>query len=105
MLFSIETGKVGDFTASINTGWYTVTFDTPYASGVVPLVFVQIQTRNGEDTPGLRLRNISNTGFEVRMDELIMNNSKSTVEGDLGKFSGSGDHPNAETLAWIAINN
>lgn len=103
MLFSIQTGKVPNFTAALNTGWYQVTFNTPFASGVVPNVFAQIQTRNGEDTPGLRLRNVSNTGFEVRMDELILNNANSSTKGSLGKFSGSGDHPNAETLGWMAV--
>ncbi|MEM1319209.1 MAG: hypothetical protein AAGG75_03080 [Bacteroidota bacterium] len=103
MNFSIQTGTVENFTNSIQEGWYAVTFQTPYADGVTPLVFTQIQTRNGEDTPGLRLRNISNAGFEVRMDELIMNNTSSSTQGDLGKISGPGKHPNAETLAWLAV--
>ena len=103
MSFSIQTGSVDKFTASLNEGWYTVNFETPFNEGVVPLVFAQIQTRNGEDTPGLRLKNISNSGFEVRMDEIIVNNATSSTQGELGKVKGSGDHPNAETLGWMAI--
>ncbi len=103
MKFQIQTGKVDNFTASINEGWYTVNFETAFDERSVPVVFAQIQTRNGEDTPGLRLKNISNTSFEVRMDELIMNKSNSSKVGDLGTFKGPGDHPNAETLGWVAI--
>ena len=103
MALLVQTGQVSDFTASINTGWYDITFKTPFASGVVPVVFAQIQTRNGKDTPGLRLRNVSNTGFQVRMDEVIQNNTTSSKIGDLGEINGNGDHPHAETLGWMAI--
>ncbi len=103
MTLSIQTGKVTEFTASTSTGWYTVTFETAFAEGTVPQVFAQIQTRNGQDTPGLRLKNISNTSFDVRMDELITSNVTSSIVGDLGTVKGSGDHPNAETLGWLAI--
>lgn len=103
MTFSVQSGKVDNFTAAINSGWYTVEFDPAFPSNVVPVVFAQIQTRNGQDTPGLRLRNISNSSFEVRMDEIISSNAKSSTLGELGTLSSKGDHPNAEILGWMAI--
>ncbi len=103
MTFSIQTGTVSNFTASIEEGWYTVNFTPAFEAGVTPLVFAQIQTRNGADTPGLRLQNITNTSFEVRMDEIITHNATSSTLGELGTLEGAGAHPNAETLAWMAI--
>ena len=103
MTFSIQTGKVTDFTASRVTGWYTVTFDTPFADKAVPVVFAQIQTLNGGNTPGLRLQNITNSSFQVRMDEVIMSGTTSSTKGDLGKVEGDGEHPYGETLGWVAI--
>jgi len=105
MGMSIKTGSVESFTASINSGWYTVEFDTPFTDGTVPQVFAQIQTRKGSDSPGLRIKSVSNTSFDVRMEEVIVSNATSTVVGDLGTVKGSGDHPNAETLGWMAIAN
>jgi len=103
MTFSIQTGTVSEFTASRATDWYTVKFETPFADKVVPVVFAQIQTRNGGDTPGLRLQNITNSSFQVRMDEVIMSGATSATKGDLGKVESDGEHPYAETLGWVAI--
>jgi len=101
MALTIQSGKVDNFTASINTGWQTVNFPTAFPT--TPLVFAQIQTFGGADTPGLRLKNITNSSFDVRMDEIVSHNATSSTLGDLGKIQGSGDHPNAETLGWMAI--
>ena len=103
MAFSIQTGTVSNFTASLVTGWYTVEFETPFADGVVPVVFAQTQTRNGGNTPGLRLQNITNSNFQVRMDEVLMSGTTSSTKGDLGKVESDGEHPYAETLGWVAI--
>lgn len=103
MTFSIQTGTVENFTASINEGWYTVKFTTPFNEKTVPNVFAQIQTRNGADTPGLRLQNVTNEGFEVRMDEVIASNATSSEKGALGRIESDNQHPNAETLAWMAV--
>lgn len=106
MTVSIQTGKVDNFTASRDTGWYAVTFKNPFPEGIVPTVFTQVQTYNGADTPGVRLRKITNTGFEVIMNEIIMYGAtatKDSVVTELGKVSSDGVHPHAETLAWMAI--
>lgn len=98
---SIQTGTVENFTNSISDGWYRVSFTTKFTSA--PLVFAQIQTHEGIDTPGLRLQNVTNDGFDVRMDELVMSNAVSAKLGNLGKLSGPGLHPYGETLGWMAI--
>ena len=103
MSLSIQTGIVENFTASRETGWYQVTYPFAFDSDAQVVAFAQIQTRNGQDTPGLRLRNVNNEGFEVRMDELIGSNVTSSTVGDLGTVKTSGDHPNAETLGWMAL--
>lgn len=97
----IQTGSVENFTNSISDGWYRVTFTTVFDS--TPIVFAQIQSFEGIDTPGLRLQNVSTTGFDVRMDELVMSNAQSAKLGNMGKLSGPGLHPYPETLGWMAI--
>lgn len=98
---SIQTGTVTNFTASRKTGWYRVDF--PHAFPSTPVVFAQVQTFNGPDTPGIRIQNVSPTGFEVRMDELQASGATSSTQGNLGRFLSDGIHPNAETLGWLAI--
>lgn len=98
---SIQTGTVPHFTASRQTGWLRVFFPQPFST--TPVVIAQVQTFVGSDSPGLRLQNVTNEGFEVMMYELQASRATSTVVGDLGKVLSDGVHPNAETLGWIAI--
>ncbi|MCE7991802.1 MAG: hypothetical protein HEP71_07475 [Roseivirga sp.] len=99
--FKVQIGTVENFTTA-DYDWQTVEFSPAFPDGVIPQVFVQIQTFGGEDIPGLRLQNISNTGFQVSMREAYMSNTTSSVVGDLGIIQGNG-HPNEETLAWMAV--
>ncbi len=101
MNLSIQSGTVTNFTASRKTGWHQVNFPQPFPS--TPVVFAQTQTYRGGDTPGIRIQNVSTTGFEVRMDELQAHGATSSVQGNLGKFVADGVHPNPETLGWMAI--
>lgn len=98
---SIQTGQVPNFTASRQTGWFKVNF--PHAFASTPVVFAQVQTFNGQDTPGIRIQNVSSTGFEVRMNELRASGATSSTQGNLGLFLSDGVHPKAETLGWLAI--
>jgi len=101
MNISIQTGKVPNFTASRQTGWFAVNF--PSAFSTVPTVYAQIQTFRGPDSPGIRIQNVTEHGFEVRMDELFASGSTSSTQGSLGTFSSDGRHPAPEILGWIAI--
>ncbi len=101
MNISIQSGKVNRFSASRKSGWFTVNFPNEFST--VPTVFAQIQTYNGPDTPGIRIKNVTARSFDVRMDELIANGSTSSIQGNLGLFSADGGHPNPEILGWIAV--
>jgi len=101
MNLSIQSGTVSNFKASRRTGWQKVSFPHPFSS--TPVVFAQIQTYKGPDTPGIRIQNVSTTGFEVRMDELQAHGAVSSIQGKLGKFVADGIHPNPEILGWMAI--
>ncbi len=101
MNFSIQSGSVTNFSASRRTGWHKVTFPNTFSS--TPVVLAQTQTYKGADTPGIRIQNVSTSGFEVRMDELQAHGATSSTQGNLGKFMADGVHPNPETLGWIAI--
>jgi hypothetical protein len=102
MSFQIQSGTVDNFTAA-GDDWYSVTFDTPFAEDATVVIQAQIQTYAGPDYPGLRLKKVSNTGFEVCMKEMYQSGATSSVAGDLGTVKGDGSHPNAETLGWIAV--
>lgn len=68
-------------------------------------LFAQIQTYNGADTPDVRVRNISNTSFEVTMNELVATNVTSEFAGritQLGSVVADGKHA-SETLGWMAL--
>lgn len=102
MGLNIQSGKVENFTTA-GSDWYQVVFKTPFDATSNVIINAQIQTYAGVDTPGLRLQNVSPLGFEVCMKELRESYASSSVVGDLGTFKGSGTHPNAETLGWVAI--
>ena len=101
MNFSIQSGTVPNFTASRKTGWFRVSFPKPFTS--TPVVFAQTQTYGGPDTPGVRIQNVTNDGFDVRMDELRASGATSSTQGNLGVFLADGVHPGVEKLGWIAV--
>ena len=73
------------------TGFTRVDCAHPFAE--TPVVIAMVQSFNGEDTPGLRLREVSRTGFEIRMNELVNRGNP------LGPISGH----TTETIAWVAL--
>ncbi len=70
---------------STNQNFVNVTFSSPFPSA--PVVVAQAVTRNGGQAITRRVRNVTTTGFQVRVQE---------EEGN------DGTH-NAETIHWIAI--
>ena len=38
-----------------------------------------VQTFNGPDNPGVRLADVTTTGFKIRMNELVANGGKETL--------------------------
>jgi len=69
-----------------------VTFPTPFPEGSNVIVIPMVQTFNGADTPGLRMTDVSITGFKIRMNELV------------GKHQclSDGNH-STETIGWVAF--
>ncbi|MFP5271765.1 lamin tail domain-containing protein [Coleofasciculus sp.] len=70
--------------------WHTVEFDPPFPGDTQVAVIPMTQTYNGQETPGLRIRNVTSEGFEIRFDEIV-------AQG----HSADGAHLD-ETVAWIA---
>ncbi len=73
-----------------NNTWQTVTFDPAMNDSKDHIAFAQVQSYNGAQTPGLRIRNVTHEGFEMRMDEVI--SSGETADGTHA----------AEDVSWIA---
>ncbi|MGM3306076.1 hypothetical protein ACSQ6I_08860 [Anabaena sp. WFMT] len=70
--------------------WHKVTFDLPFANNKKVVVIPMTQTYNGNGTPGLRIKNVTPLGFEIRFDELI----------GIGDIS-DGSHL-TEVVGWVA---
>ncbi|MFH9550982.1 hypothetical protein ACIBAH_26075 [Streptomyces sp. NPDC051445] len=93
----IQTGKV-DLrsddpieTSGGNTSTFTrVTFPSPFPPGSNVVVFPLTQTFNGPETPGIRVHDVTNTGFLIRLNEVYAGTTKS-----------DGKHT-TETIGWLA---
>ena len=84
---SVTTGNVfRDFT--------TVNFPTPFPEGAIVIVIPMVQTFRGPDTPGVRIGEVTNTGFKIRMNELVINRRGREALSD-------GNHT-TETIGWVA---
>lgn len=91
--FQLGSDDPSETTTGDTSTFYRVSFPTPFPNGEVPVVLVQTQTFNGEQTPGLRIAEVDASGFLVRMNEIV-------VQGD-GALS-DGSH-NDETIGYIAF--
>ncbi|MCX4672399.1 hypothetical protein OG453_38065 [Streptomyces sp. NBC_01381] len=67
-----------------------VNFPTPFPAGSDVIVQTTVQTFNGPETPGIRLHDVSVTGFLIRLNEIYG-----------GGVSADGKHT-AETIGWTA---
>jgi hypothetical protein len=68
-----------------------VTFPTPFPAGSDVIVLPLTQTFNGPETPGIRVHDVTETGFLIRLNEVNVNpNTKS-----------DGKHT-AEEVGWLA---
>lgn len=54
-----------------------VDFPTPFPAGSEVIVHASVQTFNAPDTPGLRIHDVSETGFLIRFNELYGAGTKS----------------------------
>ncbi|MFP3991074.1 hypothetical protein U9R90_27110 [Streptomyces sp. E11-3] len=75
-----------------NTSSFTqVTFPTPFPAGSKVNVIPMVQTFNGQETPGIRIAEVTPQGFLIRFNELVGG----------GKALSDGRHI-TETVGWIA---
>jgi hypothetical protein len=93
----IQTGKLqlnspnaAEVTASTST-FTQVTFPSPFPDNAAVIVVPFVQTFNGAETPGLRIADVTTTGFKIRFNELVGG----------GKAISDGTHT-YETVGWIA---
>ncbi|MFJ2153979.1 hypothetical protein ACIOHB_35125 [Streptomyces microflavus] len=79
-------------TAGGNTSTITqVTFPSPFPAGTKVIVLPLTQTFNGPETPGIRVHQVTERGFMIRLNEVNVNPS---VKSD-------GKHM-AEEIGWLA---
>jgi hypothetical protein len=62
---SVEEGEIGEVVADHN--WTPVTFEVPFTT--TPVVLATIKTENGGQSCHVDIRNLSTTGFEIRLEE------------------------------------
>lgn len=93
----IQTGKIdlksdnAIETVGGNTSTFTrVTFPTPFPPGSSVVVLPLTQTFNGPETPGIRVHDVTTTGFLIRLNEVYAGATKS-----------DGKHT-TETIGWLA---
>lgn len=78
-------------TSGGNTSTFTrVTFPSPFPPGSNVVVLPLTQTFNGPETPGIRIHDVTNTGFLIRLNEVYAGATKS-----------DGKHT-TETIGWLA---
>lgn len=76
----------------------SVTFPTPFPSNSKVMVIPQVQTFRGPDTPGVRITDVTTTGFKIRMNELVVYSHSG------GSHALSSDHGHTtEVIGWIAL--
>ncbi len=73
--------------------FHQVNFPSPFPGGTTPVVIPFVQTFNGCNTPGVRIAEVTNTGFKFRMNEVVVDVKKSLSDG----------HHKEETIGYIAF--
>lgn len=79
--------------------WRKVDFRPPFCTKCI-VVIPMAQTHRGPDTPGLRIRNVTSAGFEIRYDEVFYSRD---LGGAPGPFGSNGNHPKSEDVGWVAF--
>lgn len=94
---SIKVSSPGSPVTTTDTSSFTtVSFPTPFPKGSNVIVIPMVQTFEGSDTPGVRIANVSTTGFQIRMNELVATQSGTKQALSDGKHT-------AETIGWVAF--
>jgi len=70
----------------------SISFPAPFPEGSNVIVVPMVQTFNGCESPGVRIANVTTTGFQIRMNELVVYNTKAISNGP----------HTTETIGWVA---
>jgi hypothetical protein len=94
--FELRVGLIEPLKADRKSNtWLTVKYDPPFGSDKTVVVIPMTQTYNGPDTPGLRLRNVTPSSFEIRFDEVYISTAG-------GQYSADGLRVHPESVGWVA---
>lgn len=103
-LFTIQAGTIQlktDYPSATKNGdistFTEVNFPTPFPQGSKVVVIPMVETFNGSDSPGLRIADVTTTGFKIRMNELVFNQGGKKVISDGAHYT--------ETIGWMAFSN
>ncbi len=89
---TISTQEPSTIQAGDTSSFQTVYFPTPFPEGSNVIVIPMVQTFNGPDTPGVRIAEVTTTGFKIRMNELVAE----------GKRVENGGPHTSEKIGWVA---
>ncbi|MFF3554966.1 hypothetical protein ACFYXL_16370 [Streptomyces tsukubensis] len=87
----LNSNSATELTGRDTSTFTQVTFPSPFPDNAAVIVVPFVQTFNGPDTPGLRIADVTTTGFKIRINELV----------GTGRALSDGPHT-TETIGWIA---
>ena len=92
----LDSNKPSSTTPKDTSTFTQVNFPTPFPSGSKVAVVPMTQTFNGPQTPGLRIADVTPTGFKIKINETVVDKS--------GTHNALSDGIHAqETIGWIAF--
>lgn len=96
-IFPLRSDNPSDITCSTRT-FTQVNFLTPFPEGARVVVIPMVQTYNGEQTPGIRIAEVTRTGFKIRINELVRKKP-----GGAGSEALSDGFHNPEEVGYVAF--
>jgi hypothetical protein len=91
-IIELDSKNASAIAAGNDSTFFTVSFPKAYPEGSQVVVFQQVQTFNGQDTPGIRISQVTHAGFKIRMNELV----------GIGQPLSDGTHT-FEKIAWMSL--
>lgn len=87
---------------SVKTTWKTVNFDTTFTSP--PAITAEISTENGGSTAYLSFRNVTTTGFDIRLNENIHHGGNDLHQIEIVSWYASQNSDSDELIGFIDLN-
>ena len=73
-ILETRVGLIEPLTEDRHSGtWHAIRFQPAFTEGRHVIVLFGTQSYEEPETPGLRIRNVTQTGFEIRFDEIVRN--------------------------------